>query len=533
MISKSHISRILLAGCATAALSACGADNIASPGSGGDITINYPSDGSTSTPTPTPTATVTPATGCPTIADPQGLTDGGTITGPTGEYRVCSLPTQVQKSITLPKIAGLVYELPGRVDVGCDRGPSESSVPASCSISPVTLTIDPGVIVYGGTGVSWLAVNRGNKIHAVGTASQPIIFTSRDNILGLNTENSSGQWGGVVLMGRAPITDCVAGTPGTESCYRTTEGAASPAYYGGATGTDNSGELSYVQIRYSGYVLSANNELQSLTLEGVGSGTTIDHIQSYNSSDDGTEYFGGHVNMKYYVSIGAEDDNIDTDTGVQLNLQYVLAVQRTGGAVGDAMIEADSDNSSDGDTPRQHTKVSNATFIQRSTSGGDGTAILLRGGTDYTLLNSLVVSPNLTCLKISRPQTASTVADASIDELGAPVFQSVQMQCGSPVFSGANGVTDAQVQSIFEAGSNNSSTFTPSLTSVFINGANETAIAAVDPSSYSSYFDAVSYIGAVKDANDDWYKGWTCNSGSASFDDTSNSDRLCTSLPTA
>ena len=88
-----------------------------------------------------------------------------------------------------------------------------------------------------------MPVNRGNRISAVGTADRPIIFTSRDNILGLNTDNSSGQWGGVVLMGRAQITDCAASgaAPGTVACERQTEGAVDPAVYGGATNTDNSG----------------------------------------------------------------------------------------------------------------------------------------------------------------------------------------------------------------------------------------------------------------------------------------------------
>ncbi len=102
----------------------------------------------------------------------------------------------------------------GRVNVGCDGGfnaPTAAlpvaSTTTGCTApltadTNVTLTIAPGVILYGGTGQSLLAVNRGNKISAVGTATQPIIFTSRDNVLGLNDDNSQGQWGGVVLMGR-------------------------------------------------------------------------------------------------------------------------------------------------------------------------------------------------------------------------------------------------------------------------------------------------------------------------------------------
>jgi len=168
-MTNSNLRRILFATASVAVLSGCGANDIASPGTGGNVIINNPAP----SPTPAPTSTlITPASGCPTIPDPQGLTDSGTITGPTGTYRVCSLPARINVSTQLTKSAGLLYRLPGRVDVGTDQG-------AATSNTVVTLTIDPGVIVYGGTGVSWLAVNRGNKIQAVGTAALPIIFTSR------------------------------------------------------------------------------------------------------------------------------------------------------------------------------------------------------------------------------------------------------------------------------------------------------------------------------------------------------------------
>ena len=167
--------RSLIATASMLALAGCGANDVVSPGAGGNVSIiNNPAPvAATPTPTPTPTSTlVTAATGCPTIADPQGLADGGTITGPTGGYRICVLPKIIKRSITLPRIAGLMYQLAGRTDVGCDRGPNEQSVPATCYDgstavpSAVTLTIDPGVMIYANTGVAWLGVNRGNRIQA-------------------------------------------------------------------------------------------------------------------------------------------------------------------------------------------------------------------------------------------------------------------------------------------------------------------------------------------------------------------------------
>ncbi len=547
-MTNSNLRRILFATASIAALSGCGANDIASPGTGGNITINTPAPTPAPTPTPTPTvALITPASGCPTISDPVGLTDAGTITGPTGTYRVCNLPARVTRSSTLTRIPGLVYQLPGRVDVGTDQGA------ATTGTTNVVLTIDPGVIVQAVGGPTFLAVNRGNSIQAVGTAARPIIFTSVDNVRGLNTDTSSGQWGGVVLLGRAQTTDCAAAaaTPGTVACERDTEGSIAPALYGGANNTESSGRMSFVQIRFSGFILSNNVELQSLTTEAVGSGTVLDHIQSFNSSDDGAEFFGGRVNMKYYVSVGAEDDNLDTDTGVKANFQYVLVAQRAGSEARgtDSIIEADSDNTVDGDNPRQNTIVSNFTFLHRVNNPSDQSAILLRGGTDYTLANGIVVapSPSPSCLRISRTQTASVTANPAIDELGAPIFRSVIMQCGATPFAGANGVTATDVSNLFGAGANNNSaTFTPTLTSIFINGTAETAVpffnvanlnaASGIPSAtgglggQTAFFDNAGYIGAVRDAADTWYRTWTCNS--ATLDLGTGNTGLCTSLPT-
>lgn len=524
MMMKSNIAKFLLAGCAVAALSACGADDVASPGSGGDITITNPTPTPGPTPTPTPgSGTVEAAAGCPSIE--VALTDNGTLTGPTGTWRVCTLPAKIAANTTLPKINGLVYELAGRVDVGDDLGATPASGEAG-----VTLTIQPGVIVFG-KAASWLAVNRGNKLMAVGEADAPIVFTSQQNISGSNSDSSSGQWGGVVLLGRAQITDCSGSgaTPGAADCFRTTEGSSTPAYYGGTTNTDSSGEMKYVQIRYSGYNLSPDSELQGLTPSGVGTGTLMEYVQIHNSSDDGIEFFGGHPRMKHVVVTGAEDDSLDVDVGAKAFLQYVIVAQRT---KGDSVIEGDSDNANDTNTPRTNFRLANFTFLANAVAG-NGAAIMMRGGMDAHLVNGIVVAPNEPCLQF---RNAKTVQTSGADEAGVPKFDSVMMQCGgSGAFVDGSGVTAAETQTIFEAGSNNNAAFTASLTNLFINGANETTgITVFDASTLvegtmPAYFDKTDYIGAVKDANDTWYQGWTCDSSIASF----GSGSACTSLPTA
>lgn len=518
--------RYLAIGASVLALAGCGPEDTASPGTGGNVIINNPAPTPTPTPSPT-TGTVVAAEGCPTIAGPTQLTNSGTVSGPTGSYRVCTMPARFTASATLPFLRGVLYQMDGRVDVGSDGGPAPDASDGATDTN-VTLTIEPGVTVFA-SGASFLMINRGNRISAVGTAARPILFTSRDNVLGLNAgrEAASGQWGGVVLAGRAPVTDCIApgATPGTVNCERQVEGAAQPALFGGATANDNSGRMSYVQIRYSGFVLSGDNELQSLTTGGTGAGTQLDHIQSYNSSDDAVEFFGGFVNAKYLALVGAEDDFLDTDTGVRANLQYVIAVQREG--VGDTIIEADSTNALIENTPRQLTQVSNATFVHRSATGA--AVVRLRGGTDYALVNSVVVSQaGAACLRIDDAETIRA-ANASLDERGPPVFQSVALACATPFRNGSNGPTAAQAQAIFDAGTNNRVNFTSTLTAGFINGANENGVTVFNPVALSSFFDTVNYIGALRDTAGNWAAGWTCNSGAANFGTSVTGP--CDSLP--
>ncbi len=533
-----NIHRSLVIGCSLLALSACGPDDIASPGATGPVNIDITNGGGGSG-TPTPTGTVTAAGACPTITDPQGLTDKGTISGPTGTWRVCELPNLLKASSTLPKIAGVLYSIHGRVDIGCDGGydvPSDSapytSTTEGCTTpltkdTNVTLTIEPGVILYGSTGQSWIAVNRGNKINAVGTPTQPIIFTSTDNVAGFNSDSSIGQWGGVVLLGRARITDCDFGST-TTKCERKTEGAVNPALFGGADDTYNAGKMSYFQIRYSGFVLSANKELQALTLEGVGSGTQLDHFQSHNSSDDGMEVFGGNAGLKYYVATGADDDSLDVDTGARFNVQHALLIQRPG--QGDTLMEIDSDNN-EADTPRTTLTVTNFVGVQPDVSannegGGDKASTLFRGNSDTTLVNGIIYTPNNECIRMNGSGgSASSTLKA----------YSVAMTCNSTKYLGTGTYDAASVATAFGSGSNNNNdALTSTLTLTFVNGANEDAVVPYDATTLAtvgSFFTLPSpnHIGAAWTGNTSWYVGWTCNSSTANLGGAT----ACTSLPTS
>ena len=233
-----NVHRTLVLGVSILALAGCGADEIVSPGTGGNITINNPTPAPTPTPTSTPVTTATAAADCPFIADPQGLTDRGVISGPTGSYRLCQLPARFNRSSQLQftdASAAVIYLIDGQVDVGTDGGPAADNSDGLDDTN-IVLTIEPGVILAG-LDASYLNVNRGNEIQANGTADRPIIFTSQQNVRGENSDTSSGQWGGLIINGRAPITDCLSNTatPGTVDCEREVEGTTTSMRNTGST----------------------------------------------------------------------------------------------------------------------------------------------------------------------------------------------------------------------------------------------------------------------------------------------------------
>ncbi len=171
--------------------------------------------------------------------------------------------------------------------------------------SGTTLSIPAGLTIKAQpVGVNaYIAIQQGAQINAVGTSSQPIVFTSNAGTPG------SGDWGGLVLCGRAPINS----TPdGSDNTATSEVGSLS---YGGNSPTDNSGTLSYVRIEYAGGAIDGNAELNGLSLYAVGSGTTIDHVQIYEASDDGVEFFGGTVNLNHIAVVNCEDDSIDWTEG--------------------------------------------------------------------------------------------------------------------------------------------------------------------------------------------------------------------------
>lgn len=226
--------------------------------------------------------------------------------------------------------AGKCYILGGRITV----------------VDGVTLTIEAGTLIKGeaGTGANATAllVARGGKLIAEGTASAPIIFTSvadeitpddiaAGNFGSPNLDNDvNGLWGGLIVLGKARISASNDNGDVNEVQIEGIPTSDPNGLYGGNDDADNSGILKYISIRHGGTNIGAGNEINGLTLGGVGSGTVIENIEVVGNQDDGIEWFGGTVNVKNALVWNAGDDAIDTDQSWSGTLDNFIVISPTG-----------------------------------------------------------------------------------------------------------------------------------------------------------------------------------------------------------
>lgn len=213
--------------------------------------------------------------------------------------------------------------------------------------SGATLTIEPGTIIKGRSGVeanaSALIIARGGMINAVGTAANPIIFTTIDDniqvgqLFGTNLEKDDNElWGGLIILGSAPIS---AENGDTETQIEGIPAEEEYGKYGGSDADDNSGTLKYVSVRHGGVSIGDGNEINGLTLGGVGSGTTIDNVEVFATLDDGIEFFGGTVDVTNAIVSFQGDDGIDIDMNYSGEVDNFVVIH--GGADTDEGLEID------------------------------------------------------------------------------------------------------------------------------------------------------------------------------------------------
>ena len=448
---------------------------------GGDVnTITY-----TASPATVAIAAV-PAAGCPagTTASSTGATYGG--------LPVCNLPTGTPIATDMHLTGNNAYFFTGTVFVG-------NNTVNTPYADKVSLTIDPGVSIISEGGQSALVVSRGGKIYANGSKEMPIIMTSSQDDGSLDVLNARGLWGGLAVNGSA--------TQNTASGFA--QGEGSTGEYGGGTSPtddDNSGSLTYLQIRYAGYPITADDELNTISLHAVGSGTTIDYIHSHNGADDGIEFYGGTVNAKHILITGQDDDALDWTNGWTGNLQHVVIKHTTSG---DNCIEADNLGANPIATPRSNPTVSNLTCITSTTQKSSGHAFELKAGTAMQMYNSVVggtIASTEGCILIAGDETFSQ-SGASAASLNGTLKMGnsyITSECAAAL-SGSGTFTTAEW---FAAQSGSTSG------SVDLGGPNgwtngSVINARTAATGLGSFFDTADYIGGVKDDTSDWTKGWS------------------------
>ncbi|MEL6659547.1 MAG: T9SS type A sorting domain-containing protein, partial [Bacteroidota bacterium] len=272
------------------------------------------------------------------------------------------------------------------------------------------LNIEPGTRIEGRAnptngvdGTSALIIARGAQINAAGTADAPIVFTAEGEDGSFDALDDRGSWGGLLILGNAVIgedggEENIEGIPEED---RTT--------YGGSDNEESSGVLRYVSIRYGGAVLSGDNEINGLTLGGVGSGTTIDFVEIFGNQDDGIEIFGGAVDIKHAVVAFCGDEMYDTDESWAGRGQYWFGIQAENDPSGNQQFGGEHDGSeADNLEPKTVHTIYNATFIGMGAGTGNAagnTALRIRNDVGISYNNSIFTDFGDRAIRFQSPST--------------------------------------------------------------------------------------------------------------------------------
>ncbi|MDT8398152.1 MAG: hypothetical protein RQ899_06025 [Pseudomonadales bacterium] len=370
------------------------------------------------------------------------------------------------------------YVLSGAVFIGGDNTNSAE------------LTIDAGITTFGESGSDFLVINRGSKIHVNGTPNKPVTMTSANDATA--TSSTRGQWGGIIINGNAPINGCSTGTVLCEA-----QGEGSTGLFGGNDAEDDSGNLNYLVVKYAGFQITQDNELNGIALQGVGSKTLIDYAQVHNNADDGIEFFGGTANARHLVLTGNSDDSLDWTLGWRGKVQYAVVFQTD---VGDQGIEADNNASNRDSLPRSQPQISNISMIGNIDTD---VGMLLREGTGGNISNAVVSGFGEGCVDIDQSATFINAGTSATELSGGLTLTNTLFDCD------INFIVDSDDGWSVEAWFNNqadNTLGTASFTNTFVNTSAINAFPAAQQT--DNFFDQTDYIGGIKDTTSDWTSGW-------------------------
>jgi hypothetical protein len=257
---------------------------------------------------------------------------------------------------------------------------------------------------------------------------------------------------------------------------------------------------------HGGFEIAPDNELNGITFGAVGSGTTVEYLQVHKNADDGVEFFGGAVNAKYLVLTGIQDDSVDWDNGFKGNLQFVLVKHADDNSDANRGIEGDGDGG-DGAAFSNPT-VANMTIIGNTfdTAESDSEGVLLRDQTNAQLYNFVVTGPAGMgeCFEADLSD-GDTTLEANMDGTNDPqlVFASSVLACGENIKN--SGGFDQEAWFTTQSGTSTAANQTAVLNGVYTID----ATVPTDVTTLDTFFSSVDFIGAIKDADNDWTANWT------------------------
>lgn len=388
-----------------------------------------------------------------------------------------------------------------------------------------TLKIAPGTVVKGDkASKGTLIVTRGAKIDAQGTKDKPVIFTSNQEA-GARRE---GDWGGIILLGKAPVNPN-GGKAKIEGGLVATDASKEEnyIYYGGTDVADNSGILKYVRIEFAGIAFTPDNEINGLTMGGVGNGTTISYVQVYRSGDDAFEWFGGTVNCDHLVASYTWDDDYDTDFGFSGNIQFGLAlrVKTIADQSGSNGFESDNDANGTTNSPKTSAIFSNMTIVgpsqAKAASGINANyqhAAQIRRNSSMSLLNSVITGfPIGLYIDDSKGEATSLNATAGtlkfanniIAGCPTPLKSAAGFDIAAWVNANNNQVLDsAQLVGMVDPFKFSSSVSAQAGRPNFLLSTGSVALTGAAFTNLPAFFQSVAYKGAF-DGTNDWTATWT------------------------
>jgi hypothetical protein len=391
------------------------------------------------------------------------------------------------------------------------------------------ITIEAGTVIKGSylDPIGGLVITRGAKIIAEGTADKPIVFTSN------SPAPRSGDWAGIVLLGKATANSAFNGTAGTGEIEGGVNNADGDGLYGGTDDNDNSGILKYVRIEYAGFAFLPDKEINSLTMGGVGKGTVIDHIQVYYAKDDAYEWFGGTVDCKYLIAYKTQDDDFDTDNGYRGKVQFGLIIRDSliADLSNSESFESDNDANGSSLTPQTGAVFSNITSIgPLATLQNNGSSLYLAGAqirrnSAISIFNSVFLGwPTGILIDGSKGKyTETNIADSTLRIRNSVIAGCKTAVKYAPNTTTPSGYTTADVNTWFTNPFFGNTILTNVADAKLVNpfnasnfdptpfGTSPLATGASFTDAKLAGFTAVTFRGAINPSGPDanWWKGWT------------------------